>query len=147
MVFSFSPWRKRPAKDSNSGPSAAGGTAKPICAALPAMPGLAWPDLWRRRRAARPVSRWKVLPSRFRANKRHLFTPPRVAFLEMVHWGSRKVVALDHSALFGDGGKFSRLRLTLGPLVGVIALMAVILVLSSILLRGFSENGFRLGSQ
>jgi len=65
----------------------------------------------------------------------------------MVHWGSRKVVVLDHSTLFGDSGKFSQLRLTLGPLVGAIALMAVILVLGSILLRGFSENGFRLGSQ
>jgi hypothetical protein len=56
------------------------------------------------------------------------------------------MVALDHSALFGDR-KHSHLRLPLGSLVGGIALIAAALVLSSIFLRGFSENGFRLGSQ
>jgi hypothetical protein len=39
------------------------------------------------------------------------------------------------------------LSLTLGPLVSAIAILAVLLVLGAILARGFSENGFRLGSQ
>jgi hypothetical protein len=54
------------------------------------------------------------------------------------------MVALDSNALFGPGRRF---KLTLGPLVGGIALMAMLLVLGAILARGFSENGFRLGSQ
>jgi hypothetical protein len=54
------------------------------------------------------------------------------------------MVALDNSALFGQG---PRPKLNLGPLVGGIALVAAVLVLGSILLRGFAENGFRLGSQ
>jgi hypothetical protein len=56
------------------------------------------------------------------------------------------MVALDHFALFGHG-QSSRRTLNLAPLVGAIALFALALVLGSILLRGFSENGFRLGSQ
>ena len=55
------------------------------------------------------------------------------------------MVALDNSALFGS--KVPRVRLSLAPLVSVIALVAVALVLGSILMRGLSENGFRLGSQ
>ena len=54
------------------------------------------------------------------------------------------MVALENTALFGHGG---RLKLSLGPLVGSIAAVAVALVLGAILFRGFSENGFRLGSQ
>jgi len=54
------------------------------------------------------------------------------------------MVALDNTAFFGQG---LRLRLNLGQLVGGIALGAAVLVLGSILLRGFAENGFRLGSQ
>src|SRR5438067_1666861 len=54
------------------------------------------------------------------------------------------MVALDNNALFGHGRRF---KLTLGPLVGSIAVMAVLLVLGAILARGFAENGFRLGSQ
>ena len=57
------------------------------------------------------------------------------------------MVAIDHSALYGDTNRFARFRITLAPLVGAITLVAVILVLGSILARGFSENGFRLGSQ
>lgn len=56
------------------------------------------------------------------------------------------MVALDNSALFGCR-KFPRLKFTLGPLVLGIAVAAIILVLGAILARGFSENGFRLGSQ
>lgn len=52
------------------------------------------------------------------------------------------MVALDHHALFGQ-----RFRFTLGPLVGAIAMGAVFLVLGALVARGFSENGFRLGSQ
>jgi hypothetical protein len=54
------------------------------------------------------------------------------------------LVALDNHAFSGPG---RGLKLTLGPLVGTIAILAVILVLGAILARGFSENGFRLGSQ
>jgi hypothetical protein len=57
------------------------------------------------------------------------------------------MVALDNSALFGDSHGYTRFRVTLAPLVGGIAAMAGILVLGSILARGFSDNGFRLGSQ
>src|SRR5882757_5899895 len=56
------------------------------------------------------------------------------------------MVALENTALFGHG-KVPRLRLSLGPLVGSIAAFAAALVLGALLLRGFSENGFRLGSQ
>ena len=56
------------------------------------------------------------------------------------------MVALDNSAFFGHG-KVPRLRLSLGPLVAGIVLVAVMLVVGAILLWGFAENGFRLGSQ
>ena len=55
------------------------------------------------------------------------------------------MVALDNQAFFGS--RVPRLRLSLGPLVGGIALGAVMLVMGAILMRGFAENGFRLGSQ
>ena len=54
------------------------------------------------------------------------------------------MVALDNTALTG---RIRVPRLTLGPLVGGIAFGAVALVIGAILLRGFAENGFRLGSQ
>src|SRR3569833_533984 len=54
------------------------------------------------------------------------------------------MVALDHNILFSKGKGF---RLTLGPLVGVVATVAVLLVVGAVLARGFGENGFRLGSQ
>ncbi len=54
------------------------------------------------------------------------------------------MVALENTALFGHG---RRLKLSLGPLVGGIAAIAVALVLGAILFRGLSENGFRLGSR
>jgi len=54
------------------------------------------------------------------------------------------MVALDNSAFFD---RVPRLKLHLGPLVGAIALTAAVLVLGSVLVRGFAENGFRLGSQ
>lgn len=56
------------------------------------------------------------------------------------------MVALDHTALFGHV-KVPRLKFILTPLVAALALIAVALVLGAILARGFSENGFRLGSQ
>ena len=56
------------------------------------------------------------------------------------------MVALENTALFGHG-KVPRLRLSLGPLVGSIAAFAAALVLGALLFRGFSENGFRLGSR
>ena len=56
------------------------------------------------------------------------------------------MVALDNLALFGDR-KVPRLNFTLGPLVAGITLVAVALVMGALLARGFSENGFRLGSQ
>ncbi len=54
------------------------------------------------------------------------------------------MVALDNNAIFGS---VPRLRLSLAPLVSAIALVTIALVLGAILARGFSENGFRLGSQ
>ncbi len=61
------------------------------------------------------------------------------------------MVALDNTALTGRAfiGRFRvpRLKLTLGPLVGGIAFVAMALVIGAILFRGFAENGFRLGSQ
>lgn len=56
------------------------------------------------------------------------------------------MVALDNNAIFGSA-KVPRLRVSLAPLVVGIALVAVAVVLGAILVRGFSENGFRLGSQ
>lgn len=56
------------------------------------------------------------------------------------------MVALDNNAIFGSA-RVRRLRFTLAPLVGAIALVAVALVLGAIIARGFAENGFRLGSQ
>jgi len=61
-----------------------------------------------------------------------------------VHPQDLPLVALDNHAFSGPG---RGLKLTLGPLVGAIAILAVLLVLGAILARGFSENGFRLGSQ
>jgi len=58
----------------------------------------------------------------------------------------RQLVALDNTALMGRD-RLLRLKWTMGPLVGAIALLAALLVLAAIVLRGFSENGFRLGSQ
>jgi len=55
------------------------------------------------------------------------------------------MVALDNSAIFGSV-RVPRWR-GLAPLVGTIALLAVILTLGGIVARGFAENGFRLGSQ
>lgn len=55
------------------------------------------------------------------------------------------MVALDNQAFFGH--RVPRFKLTLGPLVGGIALGSALLVLGAILMRGFAENGFRLGSQ
>ena len=45
------------------------------------------------------------------------------------------------------GQRFARHKLHLGPLVGGIALGSLLLVLGAIVMRGFAENGFRLGSQ
>jgi len=56
------------------------------------------------------------------------------------------MVALDNAALFGHR-KVPLPRFTLAPLVAGIALVAAALVMGAILARGFSENGFRLGSQ
>ena len=55
------------------------------------------------------------------------------------------MVALDNQAFSGQ--RVPRPKLTLAPLVGGIALGAVMLVAGAILMRGFGENGFRLGSQ
>ena len=55
------------------------------------------------------------------------------------------MVALDNHSLLGSGVRVPRVNL--GPLVGGIAFVAVALVLGAVFARGFSENGFRLGSQ
>jgi hypothetical protein len=55
------------------------------------------------------------------------------------------MVALDNQAFFGR--RVLRLKFALGSPVGAIACGSLVLVLGAILVRGFSENGFRLGSQ
>jgi hypothetical protein len=57
------------------------------------------------------------------------------------------MVALDNAALMGQPVGASRLRFGLSPLVYGIALGAAVTVMGAILYRGFTENGFRLGSQ
>jgi hypothetical protein len=61
------------------------------------------------------------------------------------------MVALDNSALFGQVRRLRlplpRKALTLAPLVASLGAIAAALVLGAIIFRGFSENGFRLGSQ
>jgi len=57
------------------------------------------------------------------------------------------MVALDNAALLGQPVRASRLRFSLAPLAGGIALGAAVIVMGAILYRGFSDNGFRLGSQ
>jgi hypothetical protein len=56
------------------------------------------------------------------------------------------MVALDDAAHFGHK-IVPRLKFMFGPLVAGITVVAIGLVLGAILARGFSENGFRLGSQ
>jgi hypothetical protein len=55
------------------------------------------------------------------------------------------MVVLDNQAFLGR--RVPRLKLTLEPLVGAIAFGSLLLILGSILIWGFAENGFRLGSQ
>ena len=61
------------------------------------------------------------------------------------------MVALDNTALFGPMRRLRvpapRKALTLAPLVASLGSIALALVVGAILFRGFSENGFRLGSQ
>lgn len=56
------------------------------------------------------------------------------------------MVALDNAALLGQPVR-ARLRFSLAPLVGGIALSAAVIVMGAIFYRGFTDNGFRLGSQ
>jgi len=77
-------------------------------------------------------------------NKKHPFGVSNVSTFEQ-RWDSSNMVALDGTAILGR--QVPRLKLTLGPLVGGIAAGSLLLVLGAILIRGFSENGFRLGSQ
>jgi hypothetical protein len=93
----------------------------------------------------RPVSPWTASPSLSHAEKRHLFGRSGVSSPSKEQWDFRNMVALDNQDFFG--ARVPRFRLTLSPLVGGIAMGAVMLVVGSILLRGFAENGFRLGSQ
>jgi hypothetical protein len=55
------------------------------------------------------------------------------------------MVALDNQDFFGT--RVPRFKPTLGPVVASIALGSALVVMGAILMRGFSENGFRLGSQ
>jgi hypothetical protein len=55
------------------------------------------------------------------------------------------MVALDNQNFLGSAVRVPRINLA--PLVGAIAVLAVGLVFGAIVARGFSENGFRLGSQ
>jgi len=90
----------------------------------------------------RQTSPLKALPWPLPADKKHLSSGSDVVSPRRAQWGFGNMSALDNSTIFGQ-----RPKLSLGPLVGGIALGAGVLVLGSILLRGFAENGFRLGSQ
>ncbi len=57
------------------------------------------------------------------------------------------MAALDNAALVGHPVRAPRLRFSLAPLVGGIALGAAVIVMGAIFYRCFTENGFRLGSQ
>jgi hypothetical protein len=62
------------------------------------------------------------------------------------------MIALGNTAFFGPGRMrlrvpLPRKALTLAPLVASLGGIALALVVGAILFRGFSENGFRLGSQ
>jgi hypothetical protein len=85
------------------------------------------------------------LPSPWRPDKQHLFGASGVSTSSKEPWDSRNMVALDNQAFFGQ--RVPHFKLTLGPLVGGIGLGSALLVLGAILMRGFAENGFRLGSQ
>jgi hypothetical protein len=93
----------------------------------------------------KPASRWKVSPSPWRANREHLFSAWGVSTPSKEPWDFSNMVAVDNQALFGH--RVPRLKLSPGPLVGGIALGSLLLVLGALLVRGFAENGFRLGSQ
>src|ERR1700753_2678835 len=135
MVSFFSPSKRRLETDSNLAPSAAGVTARAICEILRDAPvSRSW-ALWPPRHATRPASPWTALPSRSHAEKRHLFGGSDVQSPSKEPWDSRNMVALDNQAFFGS--RVPRLRITLAPLVGGIALGAVMLVAGAILMRGF----------
>jgi hypothetical protein len=85
------------------------------------------------------------LLSPWRPDKQHLFGASGVSTSSKEPWDSRNMVALDNQAFFGQ--RVPHFKLTLGPLVGGIGLGSALLVLGAILMRGFAENGFRLGSQ
>ncbi len=93
----------------------------------------------------RLASRWKVSPSHSVAKAEHLFGGWGVSTTSKEPWDFSNMVAVDNQAFFGH--RVPRLKLTLGPLVGGIAFGSVLLVLGALLVRGFAENGFRLGSQ
>jgi hypothetical protein len=57
------------------------------------------------------------------------------------------MVALDNAALLGQPVRAPRLRFSLAPLVGAVALGAAMIVMGAVFTRGFTDNGFRLGSQ
>jgi hypothetical protein len=56
------------------------------------------------------------------------------------------MVALDPFAYSGHA-RVPRFKLSLTPLVAVIAMLSAALVLGALVSRGFSDNGFRVGSQ
>src|SRR5580692_7074078 len=145
MVSFFSPWKRRTQPDSNSVPSAAGVTPRAICEILRDAPASRSLALWPQRHAMRPASPSPALPSPWHADRQHLFGSPGVLTPSTEAWDSRNMVALDNQAFFGS--RVPRFKLTLGPLVGGIALGSLLLVVGAILVRGFAENGFRLGSQ
>lgn len=55
------------------------------------------------------------------------------------------MAAVVHHAFFGE--RIPRLKLHLGPLVGGIASGSLLLVFCAVIMHGFADNGFRLGSR
>jgi hypothetical protein len=103
----------------------------------------------------KPISPWTASPShscgKSDAVNSGTFWRFHAFYCATLLWNFTVMIALDDTALASRAiaGRFRvpRLRLTLGPLVGGIAVAAAVLVVGAILFRGFAENGFRLGSQ
>jgi SAM-dependent methyltransferase len=109
--------------------------ARPICAGSRKRRVSPCRALWRRRHAMRQTARRGFRRGADAFMKRHFWAGSRVFFPQSLS-DFYHMVALDNLALFGHG-EVPRLKLTLGPLVAGITLIAIVLVLGAILARRF----------
>ena len=146
MVISSSPSKRRRRRISNWAPSAAGGTAKPICAPLRRSAGLSWPGLVAaapRQEADQPVAGFAVAltPAITASFRPHCALHPARQFSWVRHGRarqSRHVRPQQGSPPAHHLGAAGGRHCALAPWRWCWA---------RILMRGFAENGFRLGSQ